>query len=176
MTGGPTFSGGVILSGVRIIVPVDLSTVEPGVTVPVSVQNGNIEIGTVYTDMVVGTVSKILHGNLDTIGTVVDVQNILGTVLTEPVVQSFSPFTTIGSVSVAGTAVPLFGVVTPATHFKIRNTGTVTITIGNATAQNYPIEPNEIQPWDLSDTEETDLSTWYVNSTGTIVTFAVIGL
>lgn len=167
-----TITGAAIISGTRIILPVDIATIEDGVTIPVTLENATIDVGTIQMDVVVATVDEIIHmGNVDAIGTI---DEITGTVQTEQVVRTYGFGEIIGSVITPGTPVQVATVQTIATHAKIQNIGAVDILVGSSTLQRLIIGTRDILAWDDNDSEQFDLSQIYVNSTGTLGTFAVM--
>jgi len=68
----PSFSGGVVIIGSRVILPIDIATIEPGIIIPITgtVQIGNqIQIGTVQVVLDVATINTIT-GTVDVSGTI----------------------------------------------------------------------------------------------------------
>ena len=109
---GVSITGGVVITGASILVPVDLATIEPGVVMPVSLQNATIEVGTVEFTVNIGTVDAVL-----------------GTVMTEPVGGRIDYIGTIDNA-------PL--VTVQGTIANINATGTMVID-GVATGVTIPI-------------------------------------
>jgi len=64
----PSISGGVVISGARILLPIDLATIEPGVAMPVS---GSIVITDAYaqTNLVSGVTLTLSSTNILAVGT-----------------------------------------------------------------------------------------------------------
>jgi len=74
----PSISGGVVISGASILLPIDLATIEPGVVMPVELENSTIEVGTILMTVNVGTIDQIIGtvlvqpvgGIIESIGTI----------------------------------------------------------------------------------------------------------
>ena len=98
------YSGGIIIVGSRVILPVDIASIEPNIVIPITgtvdIAGGTIEIGTVQVIVdvatinsvtTVGQIGTILNAPLVTVtGTVTSVSSgttIVGTILNAPLVS-----------------------------------------------------------------------------------------
>jgi hypothetical protein len=143
----PSFSGGVVIIGSRVILPIDIATIEPGIIIPITgtVEIGNqIQIGTVQVVLDVATINTIT-GTVDVSGTI-EIGTILQPITIATVLNPSSVFGTIeiGTIQnapliTAQGTVEIGTILQPLTIATVLNPSSVLGTVQIGTIFNNPL-------------------------------------